>query len=166
MDMMWDLNHAISLKLKNSEEIHLIPTTRMADVVLMHESCVNCWSMHNVKWTPDWKYPIGGENVAFTPKKFDYIHMLHVYTVKTEGHYYRMNACLNSTSEACATDLIFFAVHKADPRFNSLGDGYFGLSPSRGIAGSDKMSALDQIHDRGMIGKKNVWCSYSPLQLN
>ena len=80
--------------------------------------------------------------------------MLHVYKAETEGHWWRMNAYLDSEQEACATDLFFFGVHKATPRFNSLGDGYFGLSPSRGIAGSTKMNALDQIHDRGMISKK------------
>ena len=48
MDMMWDLNHAIELKVKSSDiGLHLIPTTRMADMVLMHESCDSCWSMHN-----------------------------------------------------------------------------------------------------------------------
>jgi hypothetical protein len=89
MDMMWDLNHAIVLKTKNSEaDLHLIPTTRMADIVLMHESCENCWSMHGTKWMDDWRDPVGGKNVAMTPKKFDYIHMLHVYEVEAEGHYY------------------------------------------------------------------------------
>ena len=155
MNMMWDLNHAIELKVKSSDKgLHLIPTTRMADMVVMHESCDSCWSMHNAKWTADWPEPVGGENVAFTPYTFEYIHMLHIYKAETEGHWWRMNACLNTTQEACATDLFFYAVHKAKPRFNSLGDGYFGLSPSKGIAGSPSMNALDQIYDRGMISKK------------
>ena len=152
MNMMWDLNHAIELKIKSSDvPLRLIPTTRMSSMVIMHEDCENCWSMHNAKWTPDWPEPVGGENVKFTPFTFSYIHMLHVYKAECEGHWWRMNACLDSEQEACATDLFFFGVHKATPRFNSLGDGYFGLSPARGIAGSTKMNALDQIHDRGMI---------------
>ena len=81
--------------------------------------------------------------------------------MSTEGYYWRVNACLNSNkdeaqsdseptdsenqneAEACADDLLVYAVHKADPEFNSLGDGYFGLSPSRGIAGSEKMNLLE-----------------------
>lgn len=33
-------------------------------------------------------------------------------------------------------------------------DGFFGLSPSRGIGNSSQMNLLEQIHDRGMISKK------------
>lgn len=152
MAMMWDLNHAVVIKTNgSSDDLHLIPTTRMSEMVLMHESCTTCWSMHDASWSPDWKEPVGGKNVAMTLKKFDYIHMLHVYEVEAEGHYWRMNACLDTNTTDCATDLFFYAVSKATPRFNSLGDGYLGLSPSRGIAGSESMNALDQIHDRGMI---------------
>ena len=51
MNMMWDLNHAIELKIKSSDvPLRLIPTTRMANMVIMHEDCENCWSMHNAKW--------------------------------------------------------------------------------------------------------------------
>jgi len=97
MDMMWDWNHAIVLKTKDNDKgLHLIPSMALSEMIIMHESCENCWSMNNAKWSPDWKEPVGGENVAFTPKKFSYVHMLHVYDCKAEGHYWRMNACLDS----------------------------------------------------------------------
>jgi hypothetical protein len=54
-----------------------------------------------------------------------------------------MNACLDTEDEACATNLLAYAVVNAKPRFNSLGDGYLGLSPSRGIAGSESMNAFE-----------------------
>lgn len=157
MDMMYDLNHYIVLKTKdNSEGLYLIPSTGLSELVIMHESCDTCMSYHNAKWAPDWQDPVGGASIPLTEKRFSYVNMLHVYDCKAKGHYWRMNACLDSKSEACATDLFFYGVHEADPAFHSLADGYFGLSPSKGIAGSKSMSAFDQIFDRGMVKKKII----------
>lgn len=47
-------------------------------------------------------------------------------------------------------------MHKSEPQFKSLGDGFFGLSPSRGIGGSSEMNLLQQIQDRGMIKHKVI----------
>ena len=69
--------------------------------------------------------------------------------MNTSGYYWRINACLqkdtNSESDGngCADDLLVYAVHEAEPEFKSVGDGYFGISPSRGIGGSEKMNLLE-----------------------
>ena len=47
MDMLWDLNHVIDLKLTNeSLDIQLIPSTDMEDLILLHNECRGCWTMH------------------------------------------------------------------------------------------------------------------------
>ena len=77
--------------------------------------------------------------------------------MSTTGFYWRINACLNAPkqeeehaegqatteSDGCADDLLVYAVHEAQPEFRSVGDGYFGFSPSRGIGGSKKMNMLE-----------------------
>ena len=150
MDFMYDLNHVISLYLDSTNEpLHLVPTTRISDMILMHDSCVQCSSVHDTQWQPDWVDPVGGKNVARTSKSFVYIYLEHQYQVSTTGYYWRINACLNppdeqnNLSDGCAEDLLVYAVHEAEPEFKSLGDGYFGLSPSKGIGGSEKMNLLE-----------------------
>lgn len=122
----------------------VVPTTGMAEMILKHETCDTCWSMLGATWKPDWDTPIGGAEVLFTKKKFEYISMYHVKDVETKGHYWRMNACLDSAvpDEACATDLIVYAVHEAKPSFHSLNAGFFGLSPSKGIGQSSEMNLI------------------------
>ena len=47
MDLLWDLNHVIDLKLTNeSVDIQLIPSTDMEDLILLHNECRGCWTMH------------------------------------------------------------------------------------------------------------------------
>ena len=92
--------------------------------------------MIDAKWTADWEQPVGGNDIPLTKKEFSYIYMMHIEDVKAEGRYWRINACLDSDDVACANDLFFYAVHKAEPYFYSLNSGFLGLAPSRGIAGS------------------------------
>ena len=66
-----------------------------------------------------------------TKKVLDFAYMMHFYDADVEGHFWMLNACLNSTKNACATNLIVYAIQRAKPWFNSLGDGYFGLAPSK-----------------------------------
>lgn len=78
MNFLYDLNHVISLKLDSAEEeLHLVPTTSMSDMVLVHKTCERCISLHNAQWSPDWKEPVGGENAAMTLKAFTYIWLEH-----------------------------------------------------------------------------------------
>ena len=76
--------------------------------------------------------PLG---VVMTKKAIDFMYMMHIYDAEVEGHYWFLNACFNSTESACATNIIVYAIQKAKPFFNSLGDGYFGLAPSKAGAG-------------------------------
>ena len=126
----------------------------MADTILMHEDCNGCWSMIKSKWTPSRDQVVGGATAPLTKKTFSYIYMMSIEDVSAQGNYYTVDACLDSDTEACANDLIVYAVHKAEPYFYSLNDGFLGLSPSRGIANSSKMNFIQQMFDRGMIAKK------------
>lgn len=48
MEFLYDLNHVISLHLESADEpLHLVPTTRISDMVLMHDSCMQCMSYHD-----------------------------------------------------------------------------------------------------------------------
>ena len=106
------------------------------------------------KWTPSRDQVVGGATIPLTKKTFSYIYMMSIEDVSAQGHYYTVDACFDSDTEACANDLIVYAVHKAEPYFYSLNDGFLGLSPSRGIANSSKMNFIQQMFDRGMIAKK------------
>ena len=78
MDFLYDLSHVISLKLESAEdELHLVPTTGLSDMVLVHESCEKCIAINGAQWQPDWKEPVGGENAAMATKKFTYIFLEH-----------------------------------------------------------------------------------------
>ena len=82
MDLLWDWNHVITLYLTNDEQIQIIPTTGLPDIILMHDKCETCWSMIDAKWTPDWSSPVGGVHVPITEKEFSYIYMMHMEDVK------------------------------------------------------------------------------------
>jgi len=85
MQMLWDWNHVITLNLTDSEEtpvVSLIPTTGSADMIMVHRECRKCWSLNAVKWAAETNdLPIGGANMTFTNKTFDYFYMMHVYRV-------------------------------------------------------------------------------------
>ena len=108
MDLLWDWNHVINLKLSNAtDSIQLIPSTDMEDMILLHNECGGCWSMTGTKWTPDMQLPIGRE---MTKKAVDFMYMMHIYDAKVEGHFWMLNACFNTTQNACATNLIVYAI--------------------------------------------------------
>lgn len=51
MEMMWDYNHVMAVRLHNAtDDMHLIPTTMVSEMVLMHNNCTGCWSKHGSKW--------------------------------------------------------------------------------------------------------------------
>ena len=78
MEFLYDLNHVISLHLESADEpLHLVPTTRISDMILMHDSCMQCKSYHGAYWRPDWDDPVGGANVAMTSKSFVYVYLEH-----------------------------------------------------------------------------------------
>ena len=82
MEMFMDWNHVITLKLSdNDEEIKLIPSTGMADTILMHEDCNGCWSMIKSKWTPSRDQVVGGATAPLTKKTFSYIYMMSIEDV-------------------------------------------------------------------------------------
>ena len=63
-----------------------MPTTGMAEMILMHDSCrwgQGCWASMNSRWTPNWDEPIGGIDVPFTPKEFEFIYKYRQTKVKT-----------------------------------------------------------------------------------
>ena len=144
MDMLWDWNHVITLKLTDStDDMHLIPTTNMEDMILMHNECRGCWSMHGSKWTPDVQIPLGYVQVK---KTIDFMYMMHIYSANIEGHFWMLNACFDSEHRAaCANNLIIYAIQLAKPWFNSLGDGYFGLAPSTVLGGDDMENSSNNI---------------------
>ena len=155
MDMLWDYNHVINLRLSNATDlIQLIPTTDMEDMMLTHNECRGCWSMHGSKWTPDVNIPLG---INMTKKAIDFMYMMHFYAAEVEGHWWMLNACFNTTTDACATNLIVYAIQKAKPWFNTLGDGYFGLAPSSAVVGDlddSSNNILEQMYFHSMITKK------------
>ena len=129
----------------------------MEDMILMHDECRGCWSLHGSKWTPDLNVPLG---YTMTKKTIDFMYMMNIYSAKLEGHFWMLNACFDSDHRAaCATNLIVYAIQTAKPWFNSLGDGYFGLAPSTQLGGSDnltdgKNNILEQMYMHKMITKK------------
>jgi len=153
LDMLWDWNHVIKMKLTNStDDIQLIPSTSMQDMILLHNDCRGCWSMHGSKWTPDINIPLG---LTMKKKAIDFFYMMNIYDAKVEGHYWMTNACFNTNTTNCATNLIVYAIQRAKPWFNSLGDGYFGLAPSNSIdLGDSSNNILEQMYFHGMVTKK------------
>ena len=81
MEMMWDYNHVMAVRLHNATgDMHLIPTTMMSDMVLMHNNCRGCWSKHGSKWQPDEHLPPnGGVNATMTTKHLEYFFMKRLY---------------------------------------------------------------------------------------
>lgn len=127
----------------------------MEDMILLHDECSGCWSMHGTRWTPDVNIPLGLE---MTKKALDFAYMMHYYDADVEGHFWMLNACLNSTKSSCATNLIVYAIQRAKPWFNSLGDGYFGLAPSNakatGNLDDSSNNILEQMYLHKMITKR------------
>ena len=109
----------------------------------MHDDCDMCSNAHGTKWVPDSNSPIGGENEAFEVKNFDSMFMAHLMEIKSTGRYYSMNACFDVDQAVCATNLVLFAVHKAEPFWASVGEGYFGLGMSQGIQNNVKMNLMN-----------------------
>ena len=74
------------------------------------------------------------------------------------GNYWRLNACLNTTAthgRSCGTNLVVFAIEEAEPRFETLTDGFIGLAPSSKQANTaSSYNMLDQMVEHGMITKK------------
>lgn len=69
----------------------------MSDMVLMHEGCEKCWSMHSAKWKPDEHYPkLGGIHANTTSKHLEYFFMMHLYDVEVSGFYWTASACLRA----------------------------------------------------------------------
>ena len=112
MAMMWDWNHVMAVRLHNAtKDLHLIPTTQMSDMVLMHNKCEKCWSKHGSKWHPDEHLPkLGGIDATLTKKMYEYFFMMHLYDVEVEGFYWTVHSCLRAFKEACAKDLVVFAI--------------------------------------------------------
>jgi len=156
MEMMWDWNHVMAVRLHNAtKDLHLIPTTGMSDMVLMHNKCDKCWSMHGSKWEPDEHYPkLGGIHANTTKKHLEYFFMMHLYDVEVEGFYWTVHSCLRALQEACAKDLVLYAISWAKPWFHTLGDGYFGLAPGYGYESNTESNLLHQIYNHGMIKSK------------
>jgi len=152
--MLWDYNHVIDLKLGDaSAPIKVIPSTLHEDLVLMNKNCKGCWSMPGSKWNPDVKSPLNEVNISH---KLDFVYMMHLYEATLEGKYWMLNVCLDSDQPVCSTDFIVFAIEKATPWFNVLGDGYIGLAPSNGNKSLDAVhnNILDQMHFKKMINTK------------
>lgn len=122
-------------------------------MILMHKQCRGCWSRHDARWDPDVSLPLG---LNMTTKVIDFMYLMHYYDAEISGHYWMLNTCLNSTKQACATNFIVYAVQKATPWFNTLGDGYLGLAPADGdgILTTQHNNVLEQMHFHGMIKKK------------
>lgn len=156
MEMMWDYNHVMAVRLHNATaDMHLIPTTMLSDMVLMHNKCKGCWSKHGSKWQPDEHLPPnGGVNATMTTKHLEYFFMNRLYDAEVEGFYWTVHSCLRAFEEACAKNLVLFAIQKAKPYFHTLGDGYFGLAPAYGYQGTQSSSLLHQIYNHGMIKSK------------
>ena len=128
MDMMWDYNHVVNISLTNADDhLQLIPTTAQQDLLLLHKDCRGCWSRHGATWDPDILSPLGQ---TMTKKVIDFAYMMHLYEATVEGHYWFVNMCLQAEKEACATNMIIYAVQNARPWFNALVDGYMGLAPA------------------------------------
>lgn len=145
LDLIWDWNHIINVRLhKATKASRLIPTTGMADMLLMHHECEKCWSMHGAKWVPDGQLAKkwGGEEGAPHKKHLEYFYMMHLRDVEVEGFYYIVDACLRAKTMACAEDLVVFAIKNAKPWFHTLGEGYFGLSPGRGYKNDQESTLL------------------------
>jgi len=54
MEMLWDFNHVVKIKFHNeTKDLELIPTTGTSELVLLHNNCSKCWSMHGAKWEAD-----------------------------------------------------------------------------------------------------------------
>jgi|Transcript_29969 hypothetical protein len=157
LDLIWDWNHIINVRLhKATKTSRLIPTTGMSDMMLMHDQCDKCWSMHGAKWAPDAHLAKkhGGEGAPMVKKYIEYFYMMKLRDVEVEGFYYIVDACLRAKTEACAQDLVVFAIMTAKPWFHTLGEGYFGLAPGRGYENNQESSLLYQIYNQGMISSK------------
>lgn len=155
MSMVWDFNHVIKIKFHNeTKDLALIPTTGTSEVVLLHNKCNKCWSMHGAKWQADQPK----HSAVSHKKKFEYFYMMHLYDVEVEGHYYKVDACIfgHGTKDACGREFIVYAVEQAKPWFYTLGEGYLGLSPSHGYENKVENSMFNQMYDKGMIHKKII----------
>ena len=155
MNMLWDYNHVINLKLGHaSKPIQVIPSTMHEDMVLIHKQCRGCWSMHGSRWTPDVKSPLDDSTFK---QKMDFMYMMHLYDAELEGKYWMLNVCLDSDQPVCSTDFIAYAVEKASPWFNVLGDGYLGLAPFNSYKKpleNVHNNILEQMHHKKMINSK------------
>ena len=154
MSMLNDMNHVIAIRLHHAtKETRLIPTTSLSDMVLMHHECQTCHSLHGSKWIPDGKL-FGSKNDSLNNKHLEYFYKRHRLDVEVKGLYFIIDACLRSSIEACAQDLVVFAIKQAKPAFSTLGDGYMGLSTGNGFDNAMESSLLYQMYDSGMIKSK------------
>lgn len=154
LNMLWDYNHVISFKMNDgSKRMSLIPTTMHEDMVLLHKKCRGCWSMHGMRWHPDVDKPV---NSNLIEQKMDFLYMMHLYDATLSGKYWMINVCLDSDIPVCGVDFITYAVEKATPWFNILGDGYVGLAPraDKDLLESVRNNVLDQMHHKNMIQER------------
>lgn len=109
--------------------------------------------MHGTRWNPDVKIPL---NEKLISQKMDFMYMMHLYKATLQGKYWMLNVCLDSDRPVCSTDFIVYAVEKATPWFNVLGDGYMGLAPFSAKKPLDSVhnNLLEQMHFKKMINSK------------
>ena len=131
----------------------MIPSTGLSDLILIDHQCKTCQSRHGAKWIPDGKL-FGGENGLMTKMKLEHYYMHHCKSIDVEGFYHIIDACLRADVEACAQDLVVYAIMLAVPRFTTIGDGYIGLGTGAGYGNDTDSSFLHQMYDNGMIKSK------------
>ena len=151
--MLWDFNHVVKIKFHNeTKDLELIPTTGTSELVLLHNNCSKCWSMHGAKWEAD--QPKHSKQLH--KKKFEYFYMMHLYDAEVSGHYYKVDACLrgSGSKDACGKEMLVYAVEQAKPYFYTLGEGYLGLAPAHGYNNKVENSVFNQMFSKGMIDKK------------
>lgn len=135
---------------------HLLPDTAMSQIIVLREGCSGCYSLgDNHKFSPKCENPSMNMTIE-TPIQWFY--QIHVYETNVTGKHHEEKFCIPSKGESnrCGSFHIV-ASEKNQPRALFLrGNGFFGLGVQETVVDGErmKMSALDQMYDKGLISEK------------
>lgn len=152
MDLLYDYNHVVDLIVTNATQtLKVIPNTAMDAITLVHDDCRRCYTYQGAEWYPDESLPMSD---ALVNKTFDFSYNMHLFEVETQGHFWKMNACLNATELMCGSEIEVFAIEQSSPSFFLVSDGFLGLAPGPADNATEDKSVLEQLLRHDMIAKK------------
>lgn len=123
---------------------------------MLRDKCFGCYSLGDShKYTSTCKKGITNDTVV---TDIDFFYQLHAYQTTLNSTHFEEKACVHFENrfEKCA-NLEVLGADKSHPRALFLkGNGFLGLGVKETRVGDERrrLSALDQFHEKGIIGKR------------